>query len=91
MGKVINEHKISVTLITAVLCALFIFKVSFSLGADQAKVKDNVQVNTDTIVKLNLTCEQRAVEQSKINREVSKSLIEIKSDLKYIKKHVEKD
>lgn len=86
MGKTINEHKISITLITAALCAVFLFQSGIYIGSAQAKIKDNVAANQKNIKEIQDDCKTAQNEQNKINKEVLKRLIEMQKDIEYIKK-----
>ncbi len=84
MGKVINEHKISITLVTAVLCAMVIFKSGLTLGSEQAKLKDKVTSNTQTIKQVVAECKLEKKAQAEFNKKVGNAVLIMQKDIEYL-------
>lgn len=82
---VVEKYRIEITLVTAVICAVFLISTSWQLSAKQTTIETGIaQVKKDIA-----SCEIKASAQDEINAAVGKALIQIQSDMKHIKEAVD--
>jgi ABC-type transporter MlaC component len=90
MAKLVNNHTITFTVGTAVICFLVVFKFAFSLGAEQKQIITTVTQNKQVIEKHIEEDKQQRKDDAERRRLVDEAIIKMVKDIEYIKKELKK-
>jgi hypothetical protein len=89
MTQMINNHKITLTIGTAVICTIAVFTFAFSLGAEQKEIKTTA-LRTEVKIDKHIEEEERQKKEDQARqRRVDNAIISMQKDIEYIKESMD--